>query len=335
MTITENLRKRFVKDTGVPIKIFAEPYFSHFLELYDKQFDTKKKYTMFLKLLEKFSDEQAYFEEYNRIKDAAITYLAENPAMQYFCQQEDMNQFKPSYTNLPSNPVFKCTNIGKHFVSIDMRKGNFTALRHYNPEIVGNKECYEDFIGMFTDEEYFKSSKYIRQVIFGNQNPKRQTTYEKYLMGKVLERLVQTFEEFDMNNIAFFNTDELVIDVTPYFTAPDPIDMVYAIATIENLVDWASAEGISVRADWFKLRKIVGTEGYIREFELASAAKGVDFKCVTADEMPSVIRAYNNEPVQEDDMLFTHENRLARWVTPMNIKFVDTMEEAINGKEEI
>ena len=335
MTITENLRKRFVKDTALPIKIFTEPYFSHYLELYDKQFDAKKKYEMFLKLLEEFSDEQAYFAEYNRIKDAAISYLENNEIMQYFCQKEDMNKFNHNHPNLPSNHIFKCTNIGKHFVSIDMRKGNFTALRHYNPEIVGGKDSYEEFIGMFTDQEYFKSSKYIRQVIFGNQNPRRQTTYEKYLMGRVLDRLIETFENFDMKNIAFFNTDELVIDVTPYFTADNPMEMVYAIATIENLVDWAAAEGISVRSDWFKLRKIIGTEGYMREFELCSAKKGVDFKCVTADEMPFVIRAFNNEPVQDNDMLFIHENRLARWVTPIDIQFADTMEGVSNGKTEV
>lgn len=88
-----------------------------------------------------------------------------------------------------------------------MKKANFTALRHYNKDIVGGKDTYEDFLGMFTDENYFKESKYIRQVIFGNVNPKRQITYEKFLMDKVLVKLLTVFEK---SSVAFFQLMKLL-----------------------------------------------------------------------------------------------------------------------------
>ena len=79
MIITETLKRRFVKDTNLPIKVFDEPYFSHFLDLYEEHFNAKTQWEMFLKELEQYEHESDYLQEYNRVKDAAITYLALMP----------------------------------------------------------------------------------------------------------------------------------------------------------------------------------------------------------------------------------------------------------------
>ena len=179
--VTQTLKQRFCKDTNLGIKVFEEPYFSSFVELFDKQYGSIEKYRQFVELVDFYGSEQLYLEAYNKLKDDVINYLNDNLVMKYFSQEEDMNQFGCKNQGYPTKDIFKETFDGKVFLSIDMKKGNFTALHHYNPAIVGNKDTYEKFLGIFTDKEYFKDSKYIRQVVFGNVNPKRQVTYEKYL----------------------------------------------------------------------------------------------------------------------------------------------------------
>lgn len=321
MVITEKLRQRFAKDIGVPIKIFVEPYFSNMLDLYEEHYSARTKWNQFLTLLENFDSDQAYFAYYNKVKDDAITYLANNLSMQYFCQNENMKRFAPKFTGFPSNSVFKCTNVGRHFVSIDMIKGNFTALRHYNPAIVGGKETYEEFISMFTDHEYIIKSKYIRQVIFGNQNPRRQTTYERYLMEMVLSEIYARTKILG-KNVAYLGTDEIVLDVTGYISEDGQLDSKFE-AMLNKAIDVSKKSGINVRHEYFKLYRIKGTSGYMRKYEFETAHKGVDFKCVEADEIPFVIRTYKNEPVKDEDMVFVYNGKLAKLLEAPKIEFTD------------
>ena len=55
---------------------------------------------------------------------------------------------------------------------------------------IGTK-TWEEFISKFTENKHIINSKYIRQVILGNCNPKRHITYEKYLMNEVLDILIK------------------------------------------------------------------------------------------------------------------------------------------------
>jgi hypothetical protein len=320
MLITEKLRQRFVKDAGVPIKVFVEPYFSNLLDLYEEHYAARTKWNQFMTLLENFDSDQAYFAYYNKVKDAAINYLANNPEMQFFSQKEDMKQFAPKFNSFPSNSVFKCTNVSRHFVSIDMIKGNFTALRHYNPAIVGGKETYEEFIGQFCPHNYLCSSKYVRQVCFGNANPRRQTTYERYLMEQVLSEIFARTKILG-KNVAYLGTDEIVLDITDYIV-DGRLDSKFE-SMLNRAIKAVKTEGINVRHEYFHLYRIKGTSGYMRKYEFETAHKGVDFKCVEADEMPFVIRAYKNEPVREDDMVFVYNGRLAKLLEAPKIEFTD------------
>jgi hypothetical protein len=201
-----------------------------------------------------------------------------------------------------------------------MIKGNFTALRHYDPAIVGNKETYEEFIGLFTEHQHLRTIKYCRQVIFGNQNPKRQVTYERYLMEQVLSEIfAQTHISGD--KVAYLGTDEIALDITDY--ANDSIQMLAFAEMLNKALSTVKAEGINVRHEYFHLYRIKGTSGYMRKYEFETAHKGVDFKCVEADEMPFVIRAYRNEPIQDSDLVFVYNGKLAKLMEAPKIEFTD------------
>lgn len=314
MTITETLKRRFVKDTNLPIKVFDEPYFSHFLDLYEEHFHAKTMYEMFLKELANYENEQDYLAEYNRVKDAAISYLAENAAMQHFTQVEDMSKFNIKNTGLVGNCVFKETNVGKYFLSIDMVKANFSALRHYDPAIVGDKNTYEEFIGMFTSSEYIKKSKYIRQVIFGNQNPKRQTKYEQYLMDLLLSHIYEN-TSLTAKNVAYFGADELVFDVSEQLNDED------FVKSVSQVLEWAKEQNIRVRAEYYQMYRIRGTAGYMKKFIAPTVGKELELKSANGLEMPFIIRALKGETAQENDSVFVFEGNLARLISPIVPEF--------------
>ena len=95
--------------------------------------------------------------------------------------EDDMNKYAVTHTDLPTKDIFKPSNDGKLFISIDMRKANFSALKNYDSGIFDSVDTWEEFISRYTDNKHIINSKYIRQVILGNCNPKRQVTYENIL----------------------------------------------------------------------------------------------------------------------------------------------------------
>lgn len=185
MEISNRAKERFCKDCNIPIRLFQEPYFLDRIKLFDEFYGTVDKWIRFASELQGYNCEQDYFEEYNHVKDAAITSIKESEAYQRF-NAEDMNKFTVIHKNLSNKDIFKPTNTGRVFISIDMRKANFSSLHEYDKNIFLGTDTWEDFISQFTDNEHIINSKYIRQVILGNCNPKRHITYEKYLMDQTL-----------------------------------------------------------------------------------------------------------------------------------------------------
>lgn len=92
MEVSTRAKERFCKDRNIPIRIFQEPYFTDRLTLYDKFYGTLKKWDIFLSELSKYNCEQDYFEEYNRVKDAAILDIKNTEAYHKF-NEEDMNKY--------------------------------------------------------------------------------------------------------------------------------------------------------------------------------------------------------------------------------------------------
>ena len=196
ITLTESLKKRFCKDQNLPIKVYSEPIFTERLKL----FDAYEKYLEFCSMFRiRFdSDEQEYLAYYNDLKDRIINYIKESEAFQSLNKADMYKEFPIYGEGIPKGDTYKDKNIGKSFLSIDMKKANFNALVHYGNE-TGKPfapgltqdidKNWSQFMAMFTNIPYFATSKYIRQVVFGNCNPKRVIAYETYLMSDFLSKI--------------------------------------------------------------------------------------------------------------------------------------------------
>lgn len=304
MEVSEKLKERFCKDCNSPLKLFKEPYFTDRLQLYDSYYNTLDKWNIFVRELEKYRCEQDYLEEYNRVKDTAINDIKLSDGYNRF-NEEDMGKYSVKYKDLPSKDIYKPSNVGELFISIDMRKANFSALKFYDKSIFSNADTWEEFVGRYTENKHIVNSKYIRQVILGNCNPKRQVTYEKYLMGFVLEVLIDELG-YSASDIAFFSNDEIVINMGKY---EDCINKQKILEMVVNV-----RFNIPFRIELFYLHKITGTNGYYKEIVKNIIEREYEFKCLNNYVLPFVLRKFNGEEITENDKVFYHEGLLSKFI---------------------
>lgn len=304
MDVSVRAKERFCKDCNIPIRLFQEPYFTDRLKLFNKFYGTLEKWNIFLEGLQKYHCEQDYFEEYNRVKDAAILSIKESEAYQKF-NEEDMNKYRVTYENLPNKDIFKPSNDGKLFISIDMRKANFSSLYHYDNSMFSGAKTWEEFISKFTENKHIINSKYIRQVILGNCNPKRHITYEKHLMNEVLDVLIKEVGYW-FDEIVFFSNDEIVIDMDNYADCIRNRNI--AKSKLEEYFDFP------LNVELFYLHKINGTDGYYKEIVKGIKERSFEFKCLDNYMLPFVIRSFLGEEITDSDKVFYHEGLLAKFI---------------------
>lgn len=214
--ISHSLRKRFVKDFSLPIQVLQDPYFEYMLKLVGNVYDIKS----YLKFLEEFYDgeggEQGVFECQNITRENIISYVKSCDEYKKFC---DFN----TASILPHIPIVKLDNnrrsvysedcVGKIFVSIDLVKANFQSVKFAIDDRIFKHNSYEGFIREFTDYEYLLKSKYFRQVLFGNLNPKKQQAIQKRMIDHIIYS-IQAEPDFENSGIKFVskNSDEIIID---------------------------------------------------------------------------------------------------------------------------
>lgn len=308
MEVSIKAKERFCKDCNIPLRLFQEPYFTDRLKLYDRFYGTLSKWDLFVKELKKYRGEQDYFEEYNRVKDAAILSIKGSFAYNQF-NSEDMSKYAVQHKNLPNKDIFKSSNNGKTFISIDMKHANFSSLHNYNPEIFkdtfGIANTWEEFISKFTDNAHIINSKYIRQVILGNCNPKRHITYEKYLMDGILIWLTEIFVSID--RVVFFSNDEIVIDIS---------DIESEQKELLNFQIGYNSKDVSVplKVEMFTLYQIKGTDGYYKKIHDKNGEDNIEFKCLDNYMLPFILRKFNGEEITGSDKVFYHEGLLSKFI---------------------
>ena len=302
--MTKELLRRFVKDASLPIQLLKEPYFSYYIDLYDRDFGTVKKYDDLCRAVEKCGSEDRFLQKYYDIRDEIINRTKEIPEYRDFLER-DMSRYDidaPILPNAHKTDVYKMINVDQRFVSIDMKKANFQVLRMFSKNIVFGADTYEEYIGKFTDMDYFKTSKYTRQVIFGNMNPKRQTKMQKYCMRKIFDLLIAEYG-IPLEAFAVFTFDEIVL-------RRDLLVEDTAARLIREAEERILQElGINVRVKPFTLRSIGGKDFFVNELENGTA----EFKKVPSIFFAQVYKKYRGLELCDSDLMFYHEGYMAKF----------------------
>lgn len=315
MKYSKEVLKRFFKDFNIPIDIYEEPYCSYLVSLYDEYYGLSDKFKMLDKEIAKFKNENDFLEYQYQIRNEIIEKTKEQPIYYNDYLETNMDMFKVA-NNYSEKDIYKETNVGKTFLSIDLKKANFQALKFFNRELVFGADTYEEYISKFTDSEYFKSSKKLRQIIFGNMNPKRQVKIEKYIMNKIL--ILLTTNILHEESIVSFSNDEIVFDYNTSFDKTWNDDCINAwhvshANLIKNICK--SFLGIDVRVEIFKLEQIENKPYYVKEFIVGD--KKYELKCVPKIYFPQVFKKYNGLEVNEKDLMFWFEGQLCTFMKPL------------------
>ena len=251
MLYNRELAKRFISDYKLPIPLINEKYFFYHLALYQEDYNSLEHYIELLDMIgEKYGgDCNKFLEDYYNVRDKIITTIVESEAFQKF-NTMDMNVFtikkKP---NITSNNIYKQTNIGKFFISVDLKKANFQTLRNIDKDIVFGADTYEDFIGKFTDLDYIKESKYSRQIIWGKCNPKRHITAEKYFITQIYKKVIEQFPYLSDKCVSLSN-DEMIFNVEFLFYN----DKLTCFTLREHIEKIAKEIGFDVHVEFFHLK---------------------------------------------------------------------------------
>ncbi|MGN0483883.1 MAG: hypothetical protein ACI4HI_10065 [Lachnospiraceae bacterium] len=299
--VTNSLKQRFCKDRKLSIQVYREPYFSERIELLGAGQD----YREFENLLEeKFeNDQETYFAYADELQEKIIAYI-KNSETFIALNKDDMNQYAVD-TNVRKGNVFGEAYEGKKMLSIDLAKANFSALVYYgklkDKPFHHNSYSWEEFMKQFTDISYFARSKYLRQVVFGNCNPKRQITFEKYIMSIVLKEL-QFHVNVEHAMIAFYN-DEIVFDAD--LLSEDEI------LTLKNKVLELSEHMIPLHYELFEIGHVLNTKTYMKKMIDSNNGKTLELKCNNPIETILIQRKLHGEEIRETDKVFMSEYGLA------------------------
>lgn len=295
------LRKRFVKDQSLPIQVVQSPYFEYYLDLYDKDYNSKRLYHEFEKEVERVGGEDAFLAKYNKLKEEIIAHVSAKDSFKEFSndKMEELNV----KLNIPKVKLYSSLNDGKEFISIDLVKANFHTLKFYNRDIVDGKDTYEDWISQFTDSEYLKTSKYLRQVLFGNLNPKKQQKLQKFITNSFLESV---YNYFDCDDVMSASHDEIVIKNSDGVNLDD---FKREIETIHSM-------SFPVKVEKFELvaQEPSNELGFVKKFKDIDK---VEFKGVPGLFMPQAFKKYYDKELQEEDLIFYHEGHLAKFISPI------------------
>jgi len=302
---SHSLRRTFVKDYAIPVSVVQDPYFEYQIDFLDKQYNTWEKVALLEEALARFKDEEELNKYMRETREAVIDGVKSSHAYEGYCSNTAVLPFAQMSweRKVPDKCVYKLDNVGLRMVSIDLVSANFQVFKLFWPELVNHKDSYEGFISQFTDLEYFKKSKKIRQVIFGNLCPKRQARISK----DVMFAMWQHFEQKEMHlEMRMLSADEIVFrEVTHLVQHPllcieaKLSDMAFDKKKVEARVQEFTIEPVKMRT----------SSAYIKRYPDGS----FDLKCCPGPYTIEVLRHIYGQPSHPYDKVFYNDGRLCEY----------------------
>jgi hypothetical protein len=193
--------------------------------------------------------------------------------------------------NISGKSIFSGQNAGKTFVSIDLRCGNFFALKNLSSDLMRGCKTWQEFVKTFTNYSYFGNTKHLRQSVLGKLNPKRILNYEKMILDKEILNCVLAHSSLQINDLVNSSFDEVIFEVGDEFDKND-------IVIPDKYKD-------DVHVEMFKLEKIGDHDMYIKRRE-----NDFKLKCVDVNLFPQVYKHVTKVKLHEKDMYFTAQSGL-------------------------
>lgn len=311
--MNNSIKKRFVNDYNLPIQVFDDKYFFYYLDLYEKTHKALTKWNNLVDMINNKFDgnDDNWLSYYSEVRDNIITSILNNPAYIKFSQEDNMSQYQFKNDSFKDVNIYTENFLNHTLLSIDLKKANFQALKFHNSEIIFNANTYEELIEKFSDCEYIKESKYTRQVIFGKLNPRRQITIERYIMNLIYNSNCDLMNYLkDKAELVSFKNDEIIFDITNC----DLIDL-------NGYTNITKIENFDIKIELFILNRMrfkTHTGSDINIWKKVFDDGSEELKSAPITYYAQIYKKWMNIPIIDDDLVFFHENQLAKFIYPLS-----------------
>jgi hypothetical protein len=327
---------RIINDWKLPISIGSVKdlnqsfYFNTFKKFLEYTDNLHKWTALVSRAFDVYMKPEELANDYYEYRDKIINGIKNSESFQKF-NNTDMTQFivksadypLPKRSNLYNNDVD--SNI--YYISIDLKFANFTALRFFDPNIFGTFDngssikTYEDLIKFYIPDNkkvlqnYVKYSKYDRQVIFGQLNPRRTIALENYIIKSLLNKLWFVIRKHkDFNTIECINADEIILS---YNTLQNESTIADINEVIINFCKQNNESQIRITPDCFKVTEyklkhyaVINTETQAKcfDFYYKYFMYPIDntvltdndlFKCIPKQYFCLITALFNGKPVED------------------------------------
>lgn len=313
----KKLRQRFVKDYSLPINIFEEKYFEYYRSLYPF-FPNETWEALVANVSKNYNGNvESWLDYCAKVRDSAILGTMETPEYKEF-NTCDINKWDipDGVPQVGEHSIYNEECDGRFFVSIDLKKANFQALKYAG---VIRDETYKDFIYRHGGDDYIADSKYLRQVIFGKMNPGRTIKVEKYIMGKIYLLVKYYFESIGYELFSL-NSDELIFAERNYAMFESE-GSTKNINIIEKMIK--DSLGIDARVEYILVKRlnIVNSNGnkvdaYVKH--LVNTGEET-LKKASTTFYPQIYKLWKREPINLLDRGFFFEDQIAAFYEPLRL----------------
>ena len=296
MIESNSLRKRFCSDFKLPISIFSEPYFSYYVDLYNKEYEIDKKIVLLNKVYEGVNNNVEDFLSYSfKLSEKIKTEVINSKAYDKL-NNVDFNKEFPLIADIPNRNIYISENEGKRLISIDLKQANYNCLDFFDIKKELNAENYAQLIKKYTEYDYYVESKKIRQVIFGELNPKRQQRLQKHVIHKYCEELQKHGYK-----LSSASSDEIIIESESA-----------NIKDIKNILLKFPEKYQFYRIEEFTINKILEDKDfYIKEIKDEFNNTKHEFKNIPTYFFAQVYKHYKELEINEYDLMFYHDGLLS------------------------
>ncbi len=256
------------------------------------------------------------------LKEDIIKFINNNEHyIEFNSNKSFFNNLKTKYS-FPNRNVYTCEQCHDDdlFLSIDLKKANFQALKFFHNGIFLSCNTYEEYMRKFTDLQYIIDSKDTRQYILGNLNSKRTVAIEKFIMDTILDSKTLQTHLLPYYDVFSVNSDEIILkfkkDIknTEQYQI-DNCDWIKKSIKDENRVD--------VKVSKFKLKvhefKSVFSDNVIRVFEKYDVLgdEKNTLKCVPITYYTQIYKLIKGLEVTKEDLVFYYEHELSSFLEPL------------------
>lgn len=308
---TENI-DFFAQYTRAPFPCASPDYVDYYVKLFDPFYDTVSMWELFLDESKRLILRKEAADASKKIRDA----FAKNTE---YVKMMDM-RLKGVETKMKKD-VYSIPNIGKYFLSIDIRTANFTVLRKACPTLFTNKQgelmSWYQFVKQFTESEFICRSKYFRELVFGMTGfIGKAATLQEILMDKV-HKTVCAWSTMTGNQLIprMKCGDENVYELEDYESMVSMIDSLKEALTPEVCQDlhFRIFRVDQIETKIFFVKTFMYNSDWDASHESRSLKQKIEFKKVPKFFMPQIIKWYQKKPIQDEDLIFMHEGIMAQY----------------------